>query len=286
MELRVIWRGALSGFLTGLVAFVFSKVFLEPQIDRAIDFEGAHEEAVLRAQGIVPGPEEAAEFSRHTQSTWGLLTGIVGFATAMGVLVAVVYLVVHGRFQVRARTLALLVAGFGFLGVFALPFVKYPGSPPATSNDDTITTRGQLYLGMVGLSLALLVLAAYAGWRLRGRLGVFGATLAAGAGFLVLYAVALALFPALGDLQANKDLIGTLGQVGSSTETPQPVVDGTGTIVFPGFSADVLWKFRFYSVINQLIVWSGIGLVFALLVEQVVGPLRPQPRATREPVAV
>ncbi|MCW2557039.1 MAG: putative transrane protein, partial [Mycobacterium sp.] len=34
---------------------------------------------------------------------------------------------------------------------------------------------------------------------------------------------------------------------------------------------DVLWKFRWYSILNQLLVWAGIGLIFGWLLERFVG---------------
>ena len=125
MEIRVILRGALSGFVAGVLGFVFARIFAEPVI-----------------------------FSRTIQSTIGIATGIIAFSTAMGALVAVAYLVMHGRFNVRPRNLAWMIAGFGFLGVYLLPFVKYPANPPAIGHTFTITTRGHLYLTMVASALA------------------------------------------------------------------------------------------------------------------------------------
>lgn len=90
-----------------------------------------------------------------------LIIGVTVFSAAMGALVAVAYPVLHGRFQVRSRNLAWLTAGFGFLGVYPPPFVKYPASPPAVGHTFTITTRGQLYLALVACSLILHGLAAY-----------------------------------------------------------------------------------------------------------------------------
>ncbi|MGO9252338.1 MAG: CbtA family protein, partial [Mycobacterium sp.] len=75
----------------------------------------------------------------------------------MGALVAVAYLVLHARFAVRPQTLAWLLSGFGFLGVFLLPFAKYPANPPAIGHTFTIVTRGQLYLIMVAASLVMLL---------------------------------------------------------------------------------------------------------------------------------
>jgi hypothetical protein len=65
------------------------------------------------------------------------------------------------------------------------------------------------------------------------------------------------------------------------------VSNAQGELVYPGFPADVLWKFRLYSVIAQLIVWSVIGLVFSNLIERVVGrTVGPAAAASRQPANV
>ena len=287
MELLVILRGALAGFIAGVLGFAFARVFAEPYIDRALDYEAGRDAAITaidKAQGVsvdLDGPEI---FSRTVQSNVGLATGIIGFATAMGALVAVGYLVLHGRFGVRPRTLALLVPGFGFLGVYLLPFVKYPANPPAIGHDFTIATRGHLYLTMVGASLALLVLAVVLGRRLVPRFGVFHASLLSAATLLVVFCALLAVLPSLGNLHANVVQSGATGYARAATETPQPITDPSGTLVYPGFDADVLWKFRFYSVIDQLLIWTVIALVFSHLVERVVGSTPGQGTRPRQTV--
>lgn len=60
--------------------------------------------------------------------------------------------------------------------------------------------------------------------------------------------------------------------------------DSSGTIVFPGFPADVLLGFRLYSVAAQLILWATIGLVFSPMVERLLGTIAPL--RTREPATV
>jgi hypothetical protein len=84
----------------------------------------------------------------------------------------------------------------------------------------------------------------------------------------VAISIVMGLLPALGHLSANQALDNTVGYGRSATETPLPVRDAQGTIVYPGFPADVLWKFRLYSVIGQLIIWTGIGLIFSALLER------------------
>ena len=174
MEIRVILRGALSGFVAGVLGFIFARIFAEPVINQAIAYESGRD-AVLAALNHAAGrpiaPDGPEIFSRSIQSTIGIATGIIAFSTAMGALVAVAYLVLHGRFSIRPRNLAWLIAGFGFLGVYLLPFVKYPANPPAIGHTFTIHTRGALYLAMVTSSLILLGLAAWLARRLMPRFG-------------------------------------------------------------------------------------------------------------------
>lgn len=289
MEIRVIGRGALAGFIAGLLGFVFARIFAEPIISRAIDYESQRDhilDALRQAAGqTVDAGHGHEEVSRSLQATLGIGTGIVALATAMGALVAVAYLLLREHVDVSARTLAWQIAGFGFLAVFLLPFVKYPANPPAIGHDFTIHTRGSLYLGMVAVSFALLGLAVFAAYRLTPRFGALRAVLFGGAGFLVLFGIALALFPSLGDLSANVNAAHDLGFATGSTETPQAVtntftktltIDGKsyapGQIVFPGFSADDLWRFRWNSIIEQVILWGGIALIFGGLMQRLLEP--------------
>ena len=83
----------------------------------------------------------------------------------------------------------------------------------------------------------------------------------------------------VGHLAAN---VATYGP--HATETPLPLRDDAGNIVFPGFPADVLAEFRLYAIGAQALLWAGIGLLFAPMAEKVLqpapGPPRPPPRRT------
>jgi predicted cobalt transporter CbtA len=298
MEIRVILRGALAGFVAGVLGFVFARVFAEPVINQAIAYESGRDAILAKlnhAAGRPIAPDGPEIFSRTIQSTIGIATGIIAFSAAMGALVAVAYLVLHGRFNVRPRNLAWMIAGFGFLGGYLLPFVKYPANPPAIGHTFTITTRGQLYLAMVAGSLILLGLAAYLARRLTPRFGVLGAVLLSGLAFLVAYSVLIGVLPSLGNLGANVAHQGQFGYARAATETPQPitnilsrplVIDGKTIaphqIVYPGFDPDVLWKFRWYSIISQLLIWTVTGLAFGALLERFLTPVRPVPQPEPE----
>jgi hypothetical protein len=185
-----------------------------------------------------------------------------------------------------------MIAGFGFLGVYLLPFVKYPANPPAIGHAFTVTTRGQLYLSMVACSLILLGLAVYLARKLAPRIGMLGAVLLSAVAFLAVYSVLIGLLPSLGDLPANVAASNQFGYARAATETPQPITNILSTplvvngktiapdqIVYPGFDPDVLWKFRWYSVINQALIWLTIALVFGALLERFLGG----PRRSRAP---
>jgi hypothetical protein len=280
VELKIVLRGAFSGLIAGILGFTFARIFAEPYIQKAIAYESGRDDAiatVMKSVGITPEPDGPEIFSRTIQRNVGIATGIIAFSIAMGALVAVAYLVLHGRFNIRARTLALIVTGLGFMGIYMVPFCKYPANPPAIGHSFTISTRAQLYLVMVGCAIVFIILAAILARRLQPRFGTYNATLIAAGVFIVAICIVMGLLPSLGHLAANKANAHSIGYGNSATETPLPVRDFKGNIVYPGFSADVLWKFRFYSVIAQMVIWTTIGLIFSALVERVVGREKPSP---------
>ena len=288
MEIRIIGRGALAGVVAGVLGFIFARIFAEPVINKAIDYESGRDSwlALLnKAAGRPVAPDGPEIFSRTIQSTVGVATGIIAFSAAMGALIAVAYLVLHGRFSVRPRNLVWMLAAFGFAGVYLLPFVKYPANPPAIGHTFTIGTRSQLYLTMVAGSLVLLGLAVWLARRLMPRFGMTGAVVLSAVAFLVVYGALIGLLPSLGNLAANVAHANQFGYARAATETPQPIsniltvplhVNGKtiapGQIVYPGFDPDVLWKFRWYSLLNQALIWTTTALVFGALLDRFLRP--------------
>src|SRR5690348_12911656 len=231
MEKKLILRGVLAGAIAGLIAYLFARIFAEPVINQAISYESGRatvEAALAKAAGLPP-PEAGPDiFSRTIQANVGIGVGMIAFGAAMGALFAVAYALYLGRVgDVRARTLALLD------------------------------------LVMVVTSVAVLVLAVWAGQRLKPRFGAWNAVLIAGAGFAVVMGVLMALLPELGQLAVNQRVYGN-----HATETPVPLRNSHGVIVYPGFPADVLFSFRLYSIAAQAIMWGAIGLIFAPLADR------------------
>jgi hypothetical protein len=281
MEKRLILRGVIAGAVAGLLAFLFARIFAEPVINTAIAYESgrdAAQDALDKAAGLPVASAGPDIFSRTVQANIGIGVGMVFFGIAMGALFGVAYAIFLGRVgRLRPRTLALLVAGGGFLGMYLVPFLKYPANPPAIGHPDTIHDRGNLYLLMVGCSLVFLIGAVVLGKRLQPRFGNWNATLLAGAAFAAAVGVVMAILPSLGELSSNVQQFGH-----HATETPLPLTDAKGAIVYPGFPADTLFSFRFYSVLAQLLLWATIGLVFGPMAERLLAP-RPASESTVKP---
>jgi hypothetical protein len=265
----LVLRGAGVGLLGGLAAFVFARIFAEPLVQQGIDYEGGRHEAEVALETAAGGAHEMAGpelFSRTVQETLGIGVGMVLFGLAVGCFFGVAYCLALGRAgRVSGRQLSLLVAGAGFLLLYLVPFLKYPANPPAVGNGATIAQRAGLYGVMVVACVVLASAALCLGARLAARLGSWTATLVAGLAFAGAIGVVMAVLPPLGSLAPNAGEAGAL-----LTETPQPLRDSSGAIVYPGFDADVLYWFRLYSVIAQALLWGVMGMAFAPLAERLV----------------
>lgn len=261
MEKQIIWRGLLAGALAGVLSFIFSRIFLEPVIDKAIGYEdgisAAHEALAGAAEGHDHGADGGFEgFTRAVQMNIGMGLGVLLFSVAIGAIFAVVFAVAYGRVgQISARLLSLYVAGGMLVSLFIVPALKYPPSPPALSLDETIRQRTLLYLLMVVLSAALFVAAVYLGRRLVDKLGAWNATLAAAGAYIVASAIVMLALPTI-------------------DETPGPLLDDAGTIVYEGFPADVLYDFRLFSLGNQIVIYATIGLAFGVMAAKLLGEKR------------
>jgi hypothetical protein len=228
---RLLLRGMLVGIVAGLLAFGFAKAFGEPMVDHAIAFE----EHLAEEKGETPEPELV---SREVQSTVGLLTGVLSYGAGLGGLFALAYGVAYGRVgHLRPRTVAALLAVAAFVAFYLVPALKYPANPPSVGLPETIGYRTGLYFFMVGFSIVAMGIATTIGRHLVGRLGGWNATLLAGAAFIVVIAVAQALMPDINEVPAE-------------------------------FPAVVLWRFRLASLGIQLVLWTGVGLLFGYWTER------------------
>ncbi|MFE9927795.1 CbtA family protein [Streptomyces sp. NPDC005533] len=261
-------RGMLAGLIAGLFAFAVAYVVGEPPVRGSIAVEEA--QAAKDAAGAPSAhaghgggdaaPAEAAHeeeelVSRPVQSTFGLATGVLVYGVALGGIASLAFSFALGRvggFSPRA-TAALTAAG-AFATVYLVPFLKYPATPPAVGNPDTIGQRTTLFFLMILLSVLLGVGAIILGRRLAPRLGNWNATLAAGGAFVVAAALAFVFLP------DNSDA------------------------VQPGFPAALLWEFRIASLAVQLVLWAAFAIVFGVLAQRLLAARADGAEATgRQP---
>lgn len=244
MEKRLIVRGLFAGAAGAVLAFVFARACAEPVIGRAVKYEDGRIEAA-HAQGV---HEHGVElFSRSVQGSAGLGFGVLIFGIAMGALFAVLFCVTYGRVKgVGPQRLSLHLAAVTFTAVYLVPFVKYPPNPPAVGQADTIGSRTLWYLVIVLASVGLAIATLWLARRLTTRLGAWNAGLSAAGGYIVVIAAVMLVLPRV-------------------DETPGPLRDASGTIVYPGFPADVLYEFRLVALGTQAVLWVTMGLVFSTL---------------------
>ncbi len=229
----------LVGLLAGVLVFGFGKIFGEPQVDRAIGFESALNEAKAKAEEAkgIHVEEEPELVSRTVQAGVGLFTGVMVYSAAFGGLFALVFAAANRRVaDLGPRAVSALLAASGFIAVYVVPNLKYPANPPSVGEPDTIGQRTSLYFIMLAFSVVAMIAAAILRKRLAGRLGGWNAALIAAGGYLVAATVVARILPGI-------------------SEVPE------------AFPAVVLWQFRVASFGMQLIMWATIGLAFGALTE-------------------
>lgn len=216
-------RGLLVGLLAGFATFVVAHQAGEPHVEAAIALEEA---------GAPAGhshDDEGTVVPRSDQRTWGLLTGSLAVGVAVGGIVALVAASVVGRIgSLTPGQSTALVSLIGFVSVSLVPFLKYPATPPAVGNGETIGDRTSWYFGFVLISVAFAAFCSLLAIRLLDEVGTYGAVLA-GTG---LYAVAMVVAGAL-----------------------MPTVNEIGD-----FPADLLWYFRRASLLTLTTMWAAIGI--------------------------
>lgn len=181
--------------------------------------------------------ESEEVFSRSTQKV-GLFFA-TGFSGAfVGGLFGLAFAYFRGRLASESDwSRSLFLAAAIFAGAALIPFLKYPANPPTVGDPATIGARTTIYFAMVGLSLLAVLAAWYASGLLRGR-GVSTPVRHVTVG-LGLAVVVTALFLALPDTADPGD-----------------------------FPAGLLWSFRLSSLGTQLVLWTGLGVLFGLLCER------------------
>jgi predicted cobalt transporter CbtA len=221
----------LVGVVAGLLVFAFARWIGEPQVERAIAFETATDQA----KGEAPEPEMV---SRRVQKSIGLLTGTVVFGAAVGGLFGLVFAFAYGRIgEMGPRALSAVLAGLGYVAIVLVPQLKYPANPPAVGSPETIGVRTGAYFLLIAVSIAAMVFSLQMRRGFAKRFGEWNGSLLAAALFVVVVGVVAHFLP---------------------------VVDE----VPPGFPVTLMWKFRVAALEIQAVLWGTLGLGFGWLTER------------------
>lgn len=232
-------RGLLAGLIAGLAAFGVAYLVGEPWVNAAIAIEESHEaadhpehtEGASAARG-----ETSIEISRSTQSTWGLLTATVGVGVALGGITALASAFAMGRLgRLTPTQSTAVVAAVGFVAIALVPFLKYPATPPAVGNPETIGERTGLYFAMLGIAvLAALAETSFGAALFKRGTSAYVATVLPILGFTAVVGLAALALPRVNELGS--------------------------------FPADVLWSFRIASILTSAALWAVLGIVLTGLV--------------------
>jgi predicted cobalt transporter CbtA len=216
---RLLKQGVLAGMAGGVGLALVLRLVGEGPLGRAVAIEGS------------TGNEM---FSRGTQQVGGMLASLI-YGAALGAVFSVVFAAVRHRLRTPddwRASVGLAVAGF--VGVFLLPFLKFPANPPTVGDPDTIGRRTALYL----LAVAWSLVATWAGWR------AWRSFVARGLPLSTAVPATLGVWVALA----------AVGLV-ALPSNPDPV----------NAPATLIWQFRLASLAGGAAYWSVMGLMFGWL---------------------
>jgi hypothetical protein len=130
-----------------------------------------------------------------------------------------------------------MLATTGFVAIYLVPNLKYPASPPAVGEPETIGIRTALYFLMIAISLLGMIASLTIRRPFVAHFEEWNANFLAAACYLIWVGIAAFLLPAV-------------------NEVPDE------------FPAVLLWNFRIASAGAQLIMWATLGLLFGALVQR------------------
>ncbi len=232
---KLLLRGMLAGIIAAIVSTLFARIFAEPQVDLAIAFEAANSHAHHAAHMMAAAAEEPELVSRATQKGLGLLTALGLYGAAVGGIFSLIFAYCYGRVAlIGPRSLALLLAVGAFVVIALIPAIKYPPTPPAVGQHETVALRTAAYFAIIGFGIIAMLIALRVRTALNVRIGAFNAALAATAAFIVLIGLLQRALPVINEVPHN-------------------------------FPAVVLWDFRVASIATQAVLWTVIGTIFGAL---------------------
>lgn len=234
MARNLLIRGMFAGVIAAVLATLFARLFAEPQVDLAIAFEAAQ----AHMHHAMGAGEEVELVSRSTQKGLGLLTAVTLYGAALGGIFSLLFAVIYGRLsRLGPRSLALLLAAGAFIAIALVPALKYPPTPPAVGQHETVGFRTLVYFAMIAFSIAGMVFSIHIGRGVARWSGALNGTLAAGSAYVALIALVQVALPAVNEVPEH-------------------------------YPAVLLWDFRVAALGTQALLWTIIGVVFGWFAER------------------
>ena len=133
--------------ISGLVYGSINLLAVEPFIDQAIGIEIQNQ----INEGEEVDMDETAQYrlwQKGGEVVAGLILG-VSFASFYAIVYGYTRKSLPGSSEVRK---SLLLAFIIWFTIFMIPFIKYPGNPPAVGDPETIYYRESLYIAFIAIS--------------------------------------------------------------------------------------------------------------------------------------
>ncbi len=146
-SLTFVLTSIVSGAIAGVILAAMNLVVVEPFIDKAIGIETAN----VIASGETVDMDGQDSF-RVWQKAGSVIAGSI-LGMAFGSLLGIVYAFSRKALPFSGdRKRAVFLSLVMCLVLFVVPFLKYPGNPPAVGDPETIWIRESLFLGFLGIS--------------------------------------------------------------------------------------------------------------------------------------
>ncbi|MEM7141651.1 MAG: CbtA family protein [Actinomycetota bacterium] len=241
----VIKRALIAGAAVGVVLAAYLVFFVEPVIDDAIALEealAAEAEPNEGTESTHSHDDEEALFTRDEQVLGGGVASVI-YAMIFAAIFGTVFAATRHRLPGMSDfARSIWLAAVAFATVSLLPALKYPATPPAVGDPDTVEQRTAYWLILVAVS----VVVAWALVKLSSRLRASGIDDTSRVAIVtvstvVAYAIVLLVLP------ANPDEID------------------------PAVPAALVWDFRLRSLGGLALTWAGIGIGLGWLLQRVTG---------------
>jgi predicted cobalt transporter CbtA len=146
-SLTFVFISIMSGVIAGLVLAGINMIIVEPLIDKAIEIETSN--AMNSGENV---DMEELTLIRTWQKSGSFIAGAL-MGAAFGAVLGIVYFFIRKTVSVPNDAKYVFFLSLVMCTVlFVIPFLKYPGNPPAVGNPETIYYREALYVGFLAVS--------------------------------------------------------------------------------------------------------------------------------------